>query len=197
MSQWTSYDLLTIVFLSYSAFSSVEILSFIHSVLNIVVIGFVYLIVARLSLIQPISQMIIGEPIILIKHGKVIKKNLKRSLYSLSELLSSIRSEGNPDIKDIDYALLEPNGKISIIISQDVSPVTPKHLNISTKYKGLPLSMVIQGKVQHNNLSLINKDELWLKQELESKGITSIKSIFYAYVNDQNNSLTVDMGKDN
>lgn len=195
LSQWTPYDLVTIVFLSYSAFAAIKFINFFQSVLSIILIGIIYLAIARLSLIQPISRFIIGEPTILIKHGKIIEENLRRSHYSLAELLSSIRAAGNPDIKDIDYALLEPNGQISVIKSQDVTPVSSKDLNIKTDYKGLPISVIVEGRIQYRNLRLINKNKEWLMKELEAKGYHQIQHIFYAYVNDHTHSLTVDTVK--
>ncbi|WP_188208118.1 DUF421 domain-containing protein [Alkalibacillus aidingensis] len=191
-SQWTPYDFVTIVFLGYLAFIAIDIDGFFSAIIGILIIGFVYLVVSRLSLIQPFDRYIVGEATILIKHGKIIEKNLKRSRYSLTELLSSIRIAGSPDIKDIDYALLEPNGQISIIKNRDITPVTPRQLNIETEYKGLPIAVVIQGRVQKRNLKSIDKDEDWLMKELRFKGYKSLDGIYYAYVNDQTHSLTVD-----
>ncbi|HWK21434.1 MAG TPA: DUF421 domain-containing protein [Ureibacillus sp.] len=117
--------------------------------------------------------------------------NLRKSRYSLAELLSNLRTAGYPDIQDIEYAILEANGEISILPKKELIPITPKDLHMKVKYNGLPIAVVIEGKVQKHNLKLINKNEEWLKQELKAKGYHQIKEIFYASVRDTNHSLTV------
>ncbi|MFB4163559.1 DUF421 domain-containing protein [Alteribacillus sp. JSM 102045] len=195
LSQWTPYDLITIFFLSYVGLSVVEIKGFLHGVIGIIVIGLLYSFIARLSLIQPLSQFIIGEPTILIKHGKLSVENLKKSRYSLAELLSSIRTAGYPDIKDIEYVLLEPNGKLSVIPKPEITPVTLQNLDIPSQYKGLPIAVIVEGIVQHKNLKLINKNQEWLKRELQLKGYNKVNEIYYAYVSDKDYTLTIETVK--
>ncbi|MDQ7861057.1 DUF421 domain-containing protein [Peribacillus frigoritolerans] len=88
--------------------------------------------------------MFIGHPSILIKHGKISKKDLRKTRFSLVELLSTIRAAGYPNIRDIDYVILEPNGELSILPNQSVVNLTPRHLNIETDYQGLPIAMVVE-----------------------------------------------------
>ncbi|WP_158737046.1 DUF421 domain-containing protein [Alteribacillus sp. YIM 98480] len=191
LSQWTPYDLITIFFLSYVGLSVIEIKDFSHGVISILVIGLLYSLIARLSLVQPLSQFIIGEPTILVKHGKLSVKNLKKSRYSLAELLSSIRTAGYPDIKEIEYVLLEPNGKLSVIPKPEVTPVTLQNLNITPDYKGLPIAVIVEGRVQHKNLKLINKDKDWLKKELYVKGYAKTEDIYYAVVREKEHELMI------
>lgn len=76
---------------------------------------------------------------------------------------------------------MEANGEISILPKKELIPITPKDLHMKVKYNGLPIAVVIEGKVQKHNLKLINKNEEWLKQELKAKGYHQIKEIFYAF----------------
>ncbi|RXJ04600.1 DUF421 domain-containing protein [Anaerobacillus alkaliphilus] len=191
LSQWTAYDLVTIIFLSYAALGAVKINSFFHAVICIISIGTLYVIISRLSLFQALTNIIIGEPTILIKHGTIIQKNLKKIRYSLAELLSMIRTFGYPDIKDIEYAILEPNGKISVIPIKELQPLTVQHCQINVEYTGLPLSLIIEGKIQKGNLTIINKDEAWLEKHIVEKGFKDIKEIYYAYIKDNEDSFTI------
>ncbi|WP_227936121.1 DUF421 domain-containing protein [Alkalihalobacillus deserti] len=191
LSQWTAYDLVTVIFLSYSALGAVKIKGFFHALLCIILIGFFYLTLSRLSLREALTRFIIGEPTILIKNGEIIQKNLKQIRYSITELLSSIRSFGYPDIQDIEYAILEPNGHMSVIPKSYLRTLTPNDLNIKPKYPGLPITVISEGRIKHENLKFMSKTEKWLKNELEGKGFHDFRAIFYAYVKEENNSLTV------
>lgn len=106
-----------------------------------------------------------------------------------------MRSGGYPDIRDVEYAILEPTGEISILPKPDVIAVTPRHLNLQVEYEGLPIAVVIEGKIQQHNLKLINKDERWLREQLQSLGVTDLSRVFYASVRDTDHSLTVDTGE--
>ncbi|CAH2213533.1 DUF421 domain-containing protein [Tepidibacter aestuarii] len=195
LAQLTPHDFMTIVFLSYLSFQPLKVDGMMETIVGIIVISIVHVLISKLSLLQWLNKFIIGQPTILIKHGKIIKSNLKSSRYSLNELLSAIRASGHPYIQDIEYAILEPNGQLSILPKPDMVAITPKHLNIKTEYEGLPIAVVIEGKIKHKNLNLINKTEQWLIKELKSKGFYNIDYIFYAAVNDTDYSLIIDTGE--
>lgn len=188
LAQWTAYDLVTIIFLSYSALGAVKIHGFLHAVINIMIIAVFYMILSKISLSPIFTKLIIGEPTILIKHGKIVQKNLKNIRYSLAELLSTVRTFGYTDIEDIGYAILEPNGKISLIPMKELDLLIPKPQD---DYRGLPITLVAEGRIQHENLKLIEKNETWLRNELKHKGYDNISNIFFAYTKNDNASLKV------
>ncbi|MFB4166188.1 DUF421 domain-containing protein [Alteribacillus sp. JSM 102045] len=113
----------------------------------------------------------------------------------MSELLSSIRSKGYPDIQNIQYAILEPNGDISVMPKEEELPATPKMLGHEMEYRGFPIPVIVEGNIQHENLKLIHKDQQWLINEIKAAGFTTWNNIFYASVRDTNHSLIVDEGK--
>lgn len=189
LSQWTAYDLVTIFFLAYSALGAVNVQGFFHAVICIISIGLLYMILSRLSLLEELSSYIIGTPTILIKNGEIDQKNLKKIRYSLTELLSSIRALGYPDIQDIDYAILEPNGHLSVFPKDYLRPLTLKNLHLKPEHHGLAITVIARGKIKYENLTFIEKTEDWLKYELAQKGFDNHRSIFYAYI--KNESLSV------
>lgn len=191
LSQWTAYDLVTIIFLSYAALGAIKVQGFFHAVVCIILIGFLYMILSKLSLTELLTSYIVGEPTILIKNGVIEQKNLKQIRYSLTELLSSIRSFGYPDIQDIKYAILEPNGHLSVIPKDHLRKLTHGDLNIKSEYQGLPVTIIEQGKVKYVNLAFINKNEEWLTSELAREGFHTYGAIFYGYVKEANGSLSV------
>lgn len=196
LAQLTPHDFGAIIFLAYLSFGSIKVEGMTRGIIGVAVLTIVHFLVSRFNLFNPLNRLIIGKPTILIKHGEVIPLNLKQSRYPLVELLSSIRAAGYPDIQDIEYAILEPNGEISVLPKKELVPVTPKHLKMDVDYRGLPIVVVIEGKIQQKNLTLIDKDELWLKKELQAKGYERIDNIFYAFVLDTDHSLTVKLKTD-
>ena len=195
LAQLTAFDFGAIIFITYLAFGPIDVKGPIQGIVGMIVITLLHFLISKLNLYKWFNHIITGEPTILIKHGKLIPNNLKRTRYSLMELLSTIRAAGVPDIEDIEYAILEPNGEITILPQVDLVPVTPRLLKINTEYKGLPIAVILEGKIQHKNLELIHKDETWLFSELEKKGYNKIKNIIYASVRDTNQSLNIYLDK--
>ena len=195
IAQLTPHDLTAIIFLATLAVSPIASDKMEEAVAGIIVVVLVHILFSKLILYRWLNRLLIGQPTILVKHGKISKANLDRSRFSLVELLASIRAAGYPDLHDVEYAILEPTGEISILPKAAVTAVTPRHLNIKTEYQGLPISVVVEGIIQQKNLRLIGKDEHWLKQELERLGYGNIKRIFYAAVRDNDYSLIVDTGE--
>ena len=194
LSQLTPPDLAAIVFLITLSVSPLKVNGIGQAIIGIVTIVVMYLLLSKLSLFRLLNRLFIGHPSILIKHGKISKKELRKTRFSLVELLSAIRAAGYPNIQDLDYVILEPNGNLSILPNQAVVNLTPRHLNIETDYQGLPLAVIVEGKIQHKNLRLIQKDEKWLQEELANKGFHQLNNIFYAAVSDKNHSLIIDTG---
>ena len=195
LAQFTPHDLTAIFFIVTIAMKSIEIKGMSYSFIGIMAIIIVHITLSKLSLYNRLNQFVIGEPTIMIKHGKLIKSNLTKSRFSLAELLSSIRSKGYADINDIQYAILEPNGDISVMPKEELMPVTPKMLGYERKYQGLPIAVVIEGEIQHQNLKLIHKDKQWLLHQIEAAGFIKLNTIFYAFVRDADYSLVIDTGK--
>ncbi|WP_051251485.1 DUF421 domain-containing protein [Paenibacillus harenae] len=194
-AQLTSHDLTAILFLATLGVHPLLEESFDRIFTGIAVVTLLHILFTRLVLFRWLNRLLIGQPAILIKHGKINKSKLLRSRFSLVELLATLRAGGYPDIKDVEYAILEPNGQISIVPMKDVVAVTPRHLNLKMEYQGLPIAVVVEGKVQRKNVALIGKDETWLRQELKAAGHPDIRDVFYAAIRDSDHSLTIDTGE--
>lgn len=194
LAQLTPPDLAAIVFLVTLSVSPIKANGMGQTIIGIITIVLLYLLFSKLSLFRWLNRLFIGHPSILIKHGKISKSELRKTRFSLVELLSAIRAAGYPNIQDLDYVILEPNGDLSILPNQFVVNLTPRHLSIETDYQGLPIAVVVEGKIQHKNLELIQKDEKWLQEELTNKGFHQLNNIFYAAVRDNDYSLFVDTG---
>ncbi|RSL30574.1 DUF421 domain-containing protein [Salibacterium salarium] len=195
LSQFTPHDLIAIFFIIGLAMSVLEVEGIFQSSIGIVVVIVVHILLSKLSLYNKLNKLVIGEPTIFIKHGKLIRANLKKSRFSLSELLASIRSKGYADISNIQYAILEPSGDISVLPNENAMPVTPNMLGYQLEYQGTPIAVIVEGEIQHRNLELIHKDRDWLMEKVQAAGFTKVNDIFYASVRDSDHSFLVDDGE--
>ena len=119
-------------------------------------------------------QLISGTPVILMEQGKIIKNNLKRAKIDINEFLEEARTCGYFDITELDYAIMETNGKISFLPKQKYSNVLKDDLNINTQSKGLNLELVIDGQIIDKNLNKINKNRDWLFSKVGKSNINNM-----------------------
>ena len=108
-----------------------------------------------------------GKATILIEKGEILEDNLKKQRYSLEGLIEQMRVAGYPNIMDVDYAILETSGEISVIPKMEKNNVTLEDLKIKKKEEGFPRILVLEGNVIENNLIALNKDEKWLNEKIK------------------------------
>jgi uncharacterized membrane protein YcaP (DUF421 family) len=135
-------------------------------------------------------EMICGKPTVLIDKGKILTKELQKERYNINDLLEELRVMGYPNIADVEYAILETNGCLSVIPKVDKRPVTPNDLNLTPQYEGLPLPIIIDGKIIHKNMEMANVDMKWLNDQLKMWNVNNIENIILASL-DPNKVLTV------
>lgn len=124
--------------------------------------------------------VISGTPSVLIENGKIIESELRKLRYNLTDLLEQMRLKNFPNIADVEYAILETSGELSIIPKSQKRPVTPEDLKIPTSYEGLSLPLIMDGHVKLNNLQKLNLDTKWLNAELNKFGINSTTEVLLA-----------------
>ncbi|MCF6094969.1 DUF421 domain-containing protein [Microaerobacter geothermalis] len=194
LAQVTPHDLMAIILVVTMATQPILHQSLSRTLIGMSVVALLHILFSRFTLYKWMNRLFIGEPTLLIKHGKIIRENMKKSRYSLVELLASLRTAGYPNIHDIEYAILEPIGRISVIAKADKNPITPKDLKLNVSYQGLPMAIIIEGKVQEKNLRLIGKDREWLYSEIKAQGYQDVKDIFFASLTDKDVHLYIDNG---
>ncbi|KNY26781.1 DUF421 domain-containing protein [Pseudobacteroides cellulosolvens] len=152
----------------------------INGIIPIITLLVAQLLLSLISLKSVKARGIIcGKPNILIENGKIIEANLRKEMYTLNDLLEQLRIKGTSNISDIEYAILETNGQLSIIPKSQKRPITPEDIKIDTQYEGIPLDLVIDGDVNYKNLKRANLDESWLINQLNSLGIRNIKETLF------------------
>lgn len=121
-----------------------------------------------------------GSPSILIANGKILEKELRRQRYNVSDLLGQLREKDVPNIADVQYAVLETSGELSVLLKPEKRPVTPQDLGIPTKYEGMPTPLIFDGHIHVKNLHGLHLDEKWLLNEIKKQGIERIQDVLYA-----------------
>ncbi len=130
---------------------------------------------AFLTLKKPKFRIFLdGNPSIIIKEGRVNYKEMMKQKYNLEDLLVQIREKGYRSIEEIEYAILENNGTLSVFSYPKEKKKTP-----------LPLPIILDSSIQENTLKILNKDEKWVYDMLDRKNI-SIEDVFYAFYKDNN-----------
>ncbi|NLK75573.1 MAG: DUF421 domain-containing protein [Clostridiales bacterium] len=152
-----------------------------HGIIPIITLLVLQVLLSTLQLKSEASRTIFcGKPSILIEKGKINIKELKNNRLNLNDLLEELRLKDYYNLEDIEYAILETGGQISIIPKSEVEPVTREDLNIQTSQHILPVTLILDGKINNNNLKLINKDMSWLNNQLKKKNIKSADQVFLA-----------------
>lgn len=132
-----------------------------------------------------------GRATTLIDKGKIIADNLRKTNLDINELLSEARIMGYYDISNIDYAIMETNGKISFLPKELEQPATKKDVKAKLTNTGLVYNVIIDTKVMEKTLTKIKKDKSWLAKELKVLGYTNYNNIILATIDNNNNKLTV------
>ena len=111
-------------------------------------------------------EIICGKPRILIYRGKIDEQALKKERFTINELQERLRDKNIVNIFDVEYAILETNGQISVIEKPNKRSVIPEDIGITPEYEGLSYDLVIDGKVMTDNLKILNKTYKWLEAEV-------------------------------
>ncbi len=131
-----------------------------------------------------IKKLLDGKPSILIRRGVLDQKEMLKIRLSLEDLLCAIRLNGIAAISDVDYAILEQNGQISVFPKESMREVTLSDLSLKGKGSGLSHAVIADGKIIHENLNHANKTQAWLAQTLQKKKITDVHDVFLMTVDD-------------
>lgn len=132
---------------------------------------------------QFFHKILTGKPAILVKNGEIIETNLKSQRFGMEELLEQIRIAGYPDIRDIQYVILETSGQVSIIPKAEKNPVTLKDMRLIPDKVGYPRIVVFEGEVYDSNLKHLGYNRDWLNKKMKEKKV-SLKDLFVLIVDE-------------
>lgn len=130
------------------------------------------IILSKLILWRPARRKLAFKPTVLINKGNIDEIALSRERVTISHLLAELRIKGYPNIADVEYAILEETGGISVIPKADKRPLQPSDLQLQTTYQGYPNNLIVDGEIIDTTLSTLGKDHAWLISLLSTYGIT-------------------------
>lgn len=149
------------------------------AILPIILLMIIQVSMARLSLkSKKFRDLVDGSPTIIINQGQVDEVAMRKQRYNFDDLLQQLREKNIRNITDVEFAILEPSGKLSVFEKE--------------KEEGdLTLPLIIDGKVQIDHLNRVNKTELWLRQSLKQRGYQDVKKI--SFCSFQNGEFYIDL----
>ena len=130
--------------------------------------------------------IICGRPSIIVEDGKILQKEMKRNRFTVDELMEELRMKGVTDISTVKYAILETNGRVSVILYANQRPVTAEQMNLFPDDVGLPLVIIDDGRLLERNLKLRGFNEGWLQKRLEEHNVHHVRDVFLLSVDEQN-----------
>ncbi len=113
-------------------------------------------------------KIICGKPAILIYRGKIEEKTLRKERFTVNELQERLRGNNVYNILDVEYAILETNGEVTVIQKPEKRNVIPEDLGITPEYEGIPYDLIVDGKIMYENLKKIGKDYKWLEKQIKN-----------------------------
>lgn len=156
--------------------------SLINGIVAISMLMFLQVLISFLSIkSETFKTFISGKPTMLIEKGKLNVKELTRQRITGTDLLEQLRLENCPAISDVEYAILESNGQLSVIPKAKNRPLTPKDMELQVAEGVLPAIIVSDGNIYDRNLVLTGIDHITFDNKLRSAGIQSVKDIFLAF----------------
>lgn len=136
-----------------------------------------------------------GEPTVVIMNGQIMDDALAKMRLKLDEMLQLLRQKGVFDLGEVEFAVMETSGNLSVLKKSEHHPVTCKDLNIPTTYKGLGTELIYDGIIISQNLRQVNLDRQWLDSQLRKQGIADPSEVALAHL-DTNGELYIDKYRD-
>lgn len=142
-----------------------------------------------------IRKVVEGEATIVIENGKILEQNLSKIRLTIDDLISQLRIKDVYNIQEVEFAMFEANGKLSVLKKSQKQPVTPEDLGQKTQYAGLPTNLVSDGILLEDALRSLNLSKAWLYHQLDKQDITEVSEVSLAQLDTAGN-LYVDLKGD-
>ncbi|MFV3012164.1 DUF421 domain-containing protein [Clostridium botulinum] len=183
ISQLTYFDYVVgITIGSIAAVASIDPkINMSEGIFSIIVWGSLTILISEITLKNiKLRLWIDSEPLLIIENGKVIYKNMKKARYNMGDLLMQLRDKNIFYITDVEIAILEPNGTLSVLKKADQTELTAKDMKIQKPKTGMMVDLILNGKILYSHLSQINKNEDWVISQLKARNIHNIKDVVFA-----------------
>lgn len=144
-----------------------------YTILPMLLLMVIQITLAMISLkSKPFRDFVDGKPTIIINKGKIDELAMRKQRYNFDDLMSQLREKNVRSIAEVEFAILEASGKLSVMEKE-------RDKNHNEKSGDITIPLIIDGVINEDNLNRINKTNLWLRQELKNKGHRDIKKISF------------------
>ncbi|WP_019152383.1 DUF421 domain-containing protein [Robertmurraya massiliosenegalensis] len=166
-----------------------------HGIIGIVIFAAIPFFAGLISLkSKRFRDFIEGKATVFIKDGKIMEDNLKKERYTTDELLELLRRKDVFQVSDVEFAVLEATGDLSVMLKKENQPLTAKDLNLSVPSIKEPQTVIMDGVIMDEPLATIGRSRAWLNTELDKLGVT-VENVFLGQINSFG-ELTVDLFDD-
>ncbi len=124
-----------------------------------------------------------GRYSLIIANGVIQEKEMRKARYNLDELLEQLRQKSVFNLGDVEFAILETSGELSVLLKSQERTVRPKDMQVETNYEGLPMVFIMDGQVMQSELAKAELSEAWLRSELEKNGVKTPGDVLIASLN--------------
>ncbi|HHV56005.1 MAG TPA: DUF421 domain-containing protein [Firmicutes bacterium] len=132
-----------------------------------------------------VRTWVAGHPSVVVRNGEIIEDELRKLNYNVNDLLAQLRGKGYANVRDVEFAILETSGELSVFPVAQKRPLQPADVGVPTQYEGLPLPLVVDGQILYESLKRANLDLGWLKGALAAQGIARVEDVFFASLDTQ------------
>lgn len=184
ISNMTPYDLAALMLITTVAAEPLVYKIPSKASMGVLVLTLLTILLGSLSL-KKFFYNIDSKPLIVIADGQIQAQALKSARMNIPLLMSELRIVGYQNIADVKYAIVEPSGKLSVIPTSQSRPVQPSDMSIGTSPVFLGFPLIIEGKINKENLNFLQKDPKWLMAQLQNFSITNLEDVLYAQMDGQ------------
>ncbi len=133
------------------------------------------------------KKLVDSEPLVVIERGQIVDRNLRRERLTIKELTALLREKNIFNLADVEYAIFERDGKLSVLQRSERQYMRPSDMNITPPYQGLSKDIIVDGKILKENLEDAAQNLGWLIGQLKNHGVSEVKDVFYAGLDSQGN----------
>jgi len=185
VAQMQPFELVIMIMIADLAVTPMENMDIplVNGIIPIITLLSVQVLTAYFSLKhEGFRDFVCGKPSILIHKGRIDQSEMHRLRINVNDLLEALRNKDQFNISDVEYAILETNGQVSIIPRADKRPVVTGDLGVVVQEEQLPITLISGGKLNSDKLRKAGHDRKWLMEQLGKQNINSIKDVFLALI---------------
>ena len=144
----------------------------------------------------PLRTLLYGKPSMFVEKGKLNQQEMKRQRFNIADLMEELRNNGAVSLSQVDYVIMETNGKVSVILNSQSSPVTPANMNLKPEPPVMSYVIIDNGNLISANLKRLDLSEKWLEHQLKIHNLKKVSQVFYLSY-EQSSGKTVLVPKEN